>query len=176
MERTIYLAGGCYWGVQHYMDVIKGVIRTEVGFANGSVVSPSYEQVKHTETGHAETVKVTYDSDRLPLAVLLQLFYRIIDPCSVDRQGGDIGHQYRTGVYWSDPADEETVRKSLKKLAEKVGRPLAVEALPLSCFYPAEEYHQKYLVKNPAGYCHVSLQMIREAAQADIEALIAENT
>ena len=175
-ESTVYLAGGCYWGVQRYMDVIKGVIRTEVGFANGFVEAPSYEQVKHTETGHAETVKVVYDRDLLPLPVLLALFYRIIDPCSVDRQGGDVGHQYRTGVYWSDPADEGPIKESLKKLAEKVGQPLAVEAMPLSCFYPAEEYHQKYLVKNPSGYCHVNLQMIREAAQADIPALARENT
>lgn len=153
--KTIYLAGGCYWGVQKYISNIKGVKETEVGFANGFVESPSYDQVKHTETGHAETVRVCYDETLLPLSSLLRLFFRIIDPCSVDKQGEDEGHQYRTGVYWVDPEDEAAVRSALSALAEAVDNPLAVEALPLSCFYPAEEYHQDYLDKNPGGYCHV---------------------
>ena len=159
--KTIYLAGGCYWGVQKYIAGIRGVTETEVGFANGTVAHPSYEQVKHTETGHAETVRVVYDEDQLPLPSLLRLFFRIIDPCSVDQQGHDIGHQYRTGVYWVDAADEAVVREGLSKLAEDCGRPLAVEALPLRCFYPAEEYHQNYLDKNPGGYCHVPWSDIR---------------
>ena len=97
-EKEIYLAGGCYWGVEKYISQIKGVISTEVGFANGNTEFPTYEQVKHENTGHAETVKVIYDSEKLPLYVLLKLFYRIIDPTLTDRQGGDIGHQYRTGI------------------------------------------------------------------------------
>ena len=174
-QKTIYLAGGCYWGVQRYLDVIRGVLETEVGFANGDTVSPSYEQVKHENTGHAETVRVVYDRKRLPLPILLELFFEIIDPTSVDRQGGDIGHQYRTGVYWTDGEDEPVVLQALSALEERTGAPLAVEACPLQSFYPAEEYHQKYLVKNPQGYCHVSFEEIRRAAGTEILALFDEN-
>ena len=128
-----------------------------MGFANGFVVAPSYEQVKHTETGHAETVRVVYDDTILPLYALLRLFFRIIDPTTLDRQGEDEGHQYRTGIYWTDAEDATVVQAELTRLQAKYTVPLQVEALPLSCFYPAEEYHQKYLDKNPTGYCHVPL-------------------
>lgn len=160
MNKTIYLAGGCYWGVEQYTAGIRGVVETEVGFANGNTRAPSYEQVKHENTGHAETVRVVYDADALPLDTLLRLFFEIIDPTAVDRQGEDIGHQYRTGIYYTDEADGETARAALAALAQKVGTPLAVECCPLTEFWPAEEYHQKYLVKNPAGYCHVPFAKI----------------
>lgn len=153
--KEIYLAGGCYWGVQKYVDNIRGVLETDVGFANGFVTAPSYDQVKHTETGHAETVRVRYDEEKLPLPCLLRLFFRIIDPTVLDRQGHDIGHQYRTGVYWTDAADEAVVREELGKLASQYEVPLVTEAEPLQCYYNAEEYHQKYLDKTPGGYCHV---------------------
>ncbi len=153
--KEIYLAGGCYWGVQRYVDNIRGVVETEVGFANGFVPAPSYDQVKHTETGHAETVRVRYDEARLPLACLLRLFFRIIDPTTVDRQGHDVGHQYRTGVYWTEAEDEAVVRAELARLSARVDAPICVEAEPLRCFYRAEEYHQKYLEQRPGGYCHV---------------------
>ncbi len=165
--RTIYLAGGCYWGVEKYIASLRGVTETEVGFANGNTEHPTYEQVKHENTGHAETVRVVYDEQALPLPALLKLFFRIIDPLSVDRQGHDVGHQYRTGIYWSDPADEAVVREALAGLEKQTGQPLAVEALPLRHFYPAEEYHQKYLDKNPGGYCHVPWEMIRWAQSID---------
>ena len=158
--REIYLAGGCYWGAEKYISNIRGVLATEVGFANGNTVAPTYEQVKHENTGHAETVHVTYDEAVLPLTALLKLFWRIIDPTTVDQQGEDVGHQYRTGVYWCDAADEATVRAELAALEAKIGKPLAVEALPLEHFYTAEEYHQKYLDKNPGGYCHVPWSLI----------------
>ncbi len=162
MQKEIYLAGGCYWGVEKYVSNIHGVLETEVGFANGTVAAPTYEQVKRGDTGHAETVRVRYDPEQLPLTALLRLFYKIIDPTSVDRQGGDVGRQYRTGVYYTDPADLPAIEKTLADLAETVhpGK-VAVECLPLACFYPAEEYHQKYLDKTPGGYCHVSPQCIR---------------
>lgn len=158
--KEIYLAGGCYWGVEKYISNIKGVTDTVVGFANGNTDHPTYEQVRYENTGHAETVKVIYDEESLPLNILLKLFYRIIDPTSVDRQGEDEGHQYRTGVYFTDAADEKVVAESLRELEQKVGVPLAVEACPLEHFYDAEEYHQKYLDKNPNGYCHVPLAEI----------------
>lgn len=168
--REIYLAGGCYWGAEKYVSGIRGVTATEVGFANGTVAAPSYEQVKHTETGHAETVHVTYDETQLSLRNLLRLFWRIIDPTSVDQQGEDVGHQYRTGVYWTDAADEPVVREELARLEARIGRALAVEALPLRCFYTAEEYHQKYLDKNPGGYCHVPWALINWVKTADPKA------
>lgn len=158
--REIYLAGGCYWGVEKYMANIKGVLETKVGFANGDTEHPTYEQVRYENTGHAETVKVVYEEKQLPLGVLLKLFYRIIDPTSVDKQGEDEGHQYRTGIYFTHAEDEKEIAASLQELERKVGVPLAIEACPLEHFYDAEEYHQKYLDKNPNGYCHVPIEEI----------------
>ncbi len=155
MIRRIYLAGGCYWGVEKYVSNIPGVVRTEVGFANGHVTAPAYVQVKKGDTGHAETVLVDYEDETLPLDRLLRLFFRIIDPTSFEKQGEDVGNQYRTGIYWADEADEAAVRAELNRLQSRYAEPLAVEACPLDCFYPAEEYHQKYLDKTPGGYCHV---------------------
>lgn len=167
--REIYLAGGCYWGVEKFMASLKGVTDTEVGFANGSVEAPTYRQVCRDHTGHAETVRVRYDAAVLPLPLLLSLFYRIIDPTSVERQGTDVGNQYRTGVYYTDPADAPVVEASLAALAATLDKPLAVEQGPLKCFYPAEDAHQDYLDKNPGGYCHVPWDMIRWAATFDPE-------
>lgn len=164
--KEIYLAGGCYWGVEKYLSNIKGVKETTVGFANGDTEHPTYEQVRYENTGHAETVKTLYEETELPLPILLKLFYKIIDPVSVDKQGEDEGHQYRTGIYFTDPADEAVIAESLRELEQKlrkqgVTEALAVEACPLEHFYDAEEYHQKYLEKNPNGYCHVPIaQMI----------------
>ncbi len=163
--REIFLAGGCFWGAQHYFDCLKGVVQTQVGYANGPTENPTYEQVKFDHTGHAETVRVVYDSVVLPLDVLLEQYYKIIDPVSVNRQGGDIGIQYRTGIYYTDPADLPVIRSSLADLASRYSEPLAVEVLPLENFYPAEEYHQKYLEKNPGGYCHVPAALFEEAKQ-----------
>lgn len=169
MEKVIYLAGGCYWGVEKYVSNIPGVIQTMVGFANGNTDAPTYRQVCNENTGHAETVKVTYDADRLPLEKLLRLYFRIIDPTSVDQQGHDIGHQYRTGIYYTNLADERIIRSELKKLEATIGRKLAVEACTLEQFWPAEEYHQKYLDKNPGGYCHVPWAAIQAVKEIDLD-------
>ena len=154
--ETIYLAGGCFWGTQHYLDLLYGVQQTEVGYANGNTANPSYEDVKHRGTGHAETVKVVFDADAITLTDLLEQFFHAINPVSVNQQGEDKGVQYRTGVYYEDPAQEPVIRAALAKLQERYTEPLAVECLPLQAFYRAEEYHQDYLVKNPTGYCHLS--------------------
>lgn len=167
--KTIYLAGGCYWGLEKYMQNIPGVVETEVGFANGNTENPTYQQVRYENTGHAETVRVLYDETSLPLAKLLRLFFRIIDPVSVDRQGEDIGHQYRTGVYHCEETDAAVIRQELDRLEAQVGQPLAVEACPLEQFYPAEEYHQKYLDKNPGGYCHVPWAAIHAVKDVRLE-------
>ena len=159
MLHTIYLAGGCYWGVEKYMSNVPGVKETEVGFANGHVQSPAYVQVKKGDTGHAETVRVVYDDAVIPLCKLLRLFLRIIDPTSFEKQGEDVGNQYRTGIYWTE-ADETVVRAELGHLQTQHAAPIVVEACPLESFYPAEEYHQKYLDKTPGGYCHVPWEEI----------------
>ena len=150
--RTIYLAGGCFWGTEKYLSELEGVVATEVGYANGRTENPSYEDVCYKNTGHAETVKVEYDASVLPLKDLLALFYEVIDPTSVNRQGNDVGTQYRTGIYYIDETDLPIIRESLKELKREYPVPLAIEVEPLSNYYPAEEYHQKYLDKNPGGY------------------------
>lgn len=165
-KKEIYLAGGCFWGTEKYMQEIAGVIETQVGYANGKTQAPTYQQVCRENTGHAETVRVVYDGQQAPLSWLLGLFYRIIDPTAVDQQGGDIGHQYRTGIYYTSQEDKPVIEASLAKLQEKYEKPLAIEALPLQNFYPAEEYHQKYLDKNPTGYCHVPWDAIDEVKNA----------
>ena len=168
MLHTVYLAGGCYWGVEKFFSVVPGVMETEVGFANGHLNNPAYVQVKKGDTGHAETVRVVYDDAQVSLCQLLRLLWRIIDPTAFEQQGGDIGNQYRTGVYWTDPADEAIVLAELRSLQTRYDAPLMVEALPLASFWPAEEYHQRYLDKNPTGYCHVPWDMIHWARTADL--------
>lgn len=163
LYAEIYLAGGCFWGAQRYFDCLPGVVETEVGYANGPTENPTYEQVKKEHTGHAETVRVVYNAKEIPLPALLEQYYKIIDPTAVNHQGEDIGIQYRTGVYYTDSADEPVIRASLEKLQKDYTEPLAVEARPLENFYPAEEYHQKYLEKNPGGYCHVPAALFEAA-------------
>ena len=160
--REIYLAGGCFWGVQAFMKRLPGVVSTQVGYANGNstLEEPTYEDVCTDATGFAETVRVRYDPRVISLPLLLEAFFSIIDPVSVNKQGEDEGTQYRTGVFWTDPADERPVRDALYKLGRSLPEgagPVAVEAQPLSSFCPAEDYHQDYLDKNPGGYCHVNL-------------------
>jgi peptide methionine sulfoxide reductase msrA/msrB len=153
--KEIYLAGGCFWGAEKYLSLIPGVTETQTGYANGRTESPLYEDVCFKNTGHAETVKVIYDPEVLDLSFLLELFHEAIDPISVNRQGHDVGTQYRTGIYYMDEKDLPVIEASLAALQTKYDTPLAVEAKPLENYYPAEEYHQKYLDKNPGGYCHL---------------------
>ena len=153
--REIYLAGGCFWGVQKYLDQFDGVVLTEVGYANGPDKAPSYQEVCRS-SGHAETVRVVYDESTLPLESLLGNYFLVIDPTSVNKQGNDVGVQYRTGIYYTDEASQlPTIEKVCQTQEEAAGRPLAVEVEPLRNFFSAEEYHQKYLEKNPGGYCHI---------------------
>ena len=159
----IYLAGGCFWGTEKYLSSLEGVVATEVGYANGRTENPSYEDVCYKNTGHAETVKVEYDADVLPLKELLKLFYEVIDPTSVNRQGNDVGTQYRTGIYYIDETDLPIIKESLKELKREYPVPLAIEVEPLDNYYPAEEYHQKYLDKNPGGYCHIGEEEFAKA-------------
>ena len=152
--KTIYLAGGCFWGTQKFFDQFDGVVRTEVGYANGPDSAPTYQDVCKS-SGHAETVLIEFDEDRISLTGLLRYYFMVIDPVSVNRQGHDVGIQYRTGIYYTDPDMLPVIREICDEEAAKIGAPLAVEVEPLINFFPAEEYHQKYLDKNPGGYCHI---------------------
>jgi methionine-S-sulfoxide reductase len=154
-NKVIYLAGGCFWGTEKYLDLINGVVETEVGYANGTTENPSYEDVCRKNTGHAETVKIVYNPEEIALEDLLKVFYKVIDPVALNRQGNDIGTQYRTGIYYVDKMDKDKIKVSLNELQKNYGEPLSVEVLELQNYYVAEEYHQKYLDKNPDGYCHI---------------------
>ena len=138
---------------------------TETGYANGPAEAPTYQDVCR-DSGHAETVKVVYDETELPTEQLLDYYFMSIDPLSVNKQGHDEGIQYRTGIYYEDASLLPAIRKKAACLEQELGRPLAVEILPLENFYPAEEYHQKYLVKNPAGYCHLPAALFELGDQA----------
>jgi len=160
------LAGGCFWGLEEYLKSIRGVASTKVGYANGKTENPTYQEVCYNGTGHAEAVKIIFDEKVLPLDFLLELFYEAIDPTTLNRQGGDTGTQYRTGIYYTDLNDLPVIKHSLENLQKKYNEPIAIEALPLSNFYDAEEYHQKYLDKNPSGYCHIGKDKFKKAASA----------
>lgn len=157
--KEIYLAGGCFWGLQAYFDLKSGIKETIVGYANGHTSNPTYEQVCTNSTGHAETVYIKYDENEIMLNRLLELFWKVIDPTSLNKQGGDIGTQYRTGIYYTDEKDIGIIKESLEKEAKKYTKAIVTEVGELKCFYPAEEYHQKYLEKNPNGYCHIDLSL-----------------
>lgn len=159
--KTIYLAGGCFWGTQKFFDQFSAVVETEVGYANGNTESPTYQEVCYHNTGHAETVRVVYDETRLPTQKLLEYYFLTIDPLAVNHQGGDFGTQYRTGIYFTDPSLEPDIRAAVAHEVWNVGHNLAVEVEPLRNFYPAEESHQKYLEKRPYGYCHIRPELFR---------------
>ena len=164
--RTIYLAGGCFWGVEAYMERITGVADAVSGYANGDpkLANPSYEQVIGG-SGHTETVKVTYDADKTNLETLLKYYFRVVDPTSLNKQGNDRGVQYRTGIYYTDPADQAVIRAVVKEQQSKYQQKIVVEEQPLEHFYLAEMYHQDYLAKNPNGYCHVDLSLADDPLQ-----------
>lgn len=155
MNKSIYLAGGCFWGVEEYFRRTDGIINTRVGYANGDTLMTSYYDLKRT--GHAETVEIVYDDNILPLNRLLALYFSIIDPVSVNRQGGDSGTQYRTGIYYTDEADRAVIDIVMDGVRARCDKPVAVEVEPLKNFIEAEDYHQQYLAKNPGGYCHIKL-------------------
>lgn len=155
--KLIYLAGGCFWGTEAYIKRVLGVSDTDCGYANGHKENPTYEEVCKKDTGHAETVVVSYDAQMLPLEVLLKEFFSIIDPTSLNKQGGDIGSQYRTGIYYAYEEDKEIIKNFIRSAQKNYKNPIVTEVMPIQCFYRAEEYHQDYLDKNPGGYCHVDL-------------------
>lgn len=160
--KEIYLAGGCFWGVEAFMGRLYGVVEAHSGYANGKTHNPKYEDLLYNDSGHAETVLVRYDANQIKLKTLLKYYFRIIDPTSLNRQGGDKGVQYRSGIYYVDASDLPVIEGLIQQIARDYKNPIVVEVKPLEHFYLAEEYHQRYLIKNPTGYCHINLAMANE--------------
>jgi len=159
--KKIILAGGCFWGVQAYYDKVKGVLETETGYIDGDFPNPTYEQVCNG-SNHAEAVRISYDESLVTLNHLLHHFFQIIDPTTINRQGNDIGRQYRTGIFYIDEEDNFIIDAYINKIKSKYQKPIRTEVKKASEFYPAETYHQKYLKKNPYGYCHIDLDLVDE--------------
>lgn len=160
--EDIWLAGGCFWGVEAYMARVYGVYDVTSGYANGNTENPSYEDVTRRDSGHAETVHVQYDPDLVSLEKLLSHYFMIIDPTLLNQQGNDRGEQYRTGVYYENEADRAVIEEVMAGEAPKYDDPIVTEVEPLEHYYLAEEYHQDYLEKNPDGYCHVEFDTLED--------------
>ena len=167
MEKVIYFAGGCFWGTEHFFQLINGVTKTQVGYANGITENPSYKEVCTNTTQHAETVMVTYDPERISLRFLVEMYFKAIDPTLLNQQGHDVGTQYRTGIFYTDEADVPVIREVYDEEQKKYDKPLVTEVEPLNCFYTAEDYHQDYLNKNPEGYCHLPLELFEFAKKVN---------
>lgn len=155
--KKIILAGGCFWGVQEYYSRINGVINTEVGYANGRTQNPTYEEVCNNNTGFAEVCYVEYDETIISLDEILSKFWAVVNPVSLNRQGNDIGSQYRSGIYYFDETDVKTIKSSIEEVQKSYDKKIVTEVKPVENYYKAEEYHQDYLKKNPNGYCHIQL-------------------
>lgn len=155
-EKVLYFAGGCFWGTERVFKVLDGVTDTTVGYANGHIENPTYEEVCRNETGFRETVRVTYDPSVVSTDTVLDAYFLCVDPTQVNGQGNDHGTQYQTGVYYRDKSLLPVIERKFSEEREKYDE-FHVELKPLECFYEAEEYHQDYLTKNPDGYCHITL-------------------
>ena len=166
-NKTIYFAGGCFWGTEHYFKMIKGVVGTTVGYANSIIENPSYKDVCSGDTLAAETVKVDYDPSSVSLEFLTRMFFHAIDPTSLNRQGNDIGTQYRTGIYYTDNEDLAEIYKVFEEQRSTTEGEIVVEVKALQNFYTAENYHQDYLDKNPDGYCHLPFTLFEFAKEAN---------
>ena len=160
--RKIYLAGGCFWGVSHYFSLMKGIESTLVGYANSDIANPTYQLVCEKKSSASECVEIIYDEKIIDLKEILKRYLEIIDPYSLNKQGGDIGLQYRTGIYYEDEKDLLVIEEFINGLKARSDKEVMIEVLALANFYKAEEYHQDYLYKNPTGYCHVSLNMMNK--------------
>ncbi len=176
--KEIILAGGCFWGVEAYFQRLNGVEKTIVGYTDGKTENPSYKEVCSGETNHAEACKILYDEKIISLEKILEHFFRIIDPTSLNRQGHDIGTQYRTGVFYNNLEDKEIIEKFIENKKSEYSNPIVVDVKEEKRFWNAEEYHQNYLIKNPGGYCHVNLDIIKPdeiKPHLDLSKILEEN-
>lgn len=174
--KELYLAGGCFWGTEHFIKQIEGVVETEVGFANGHTPDPTYKAVYTDSTGYAETVKVVYNPQRLNLEVLLNLFFIAIDPTSINKQGNDRGTRYRTGIYYVNEEDTVVINRVFAEQQRHIRKNIVVERLPLKNYFSAEEYHQDYLDKKPNGYCHLPQELFNYAYKANRHTEYSDST
>lgn len=163
--KTIYLAGGSFWGTQQYIRNFNGIVSTRIGYANSRIAAPRYREVCQGKTGAAECVKVDYDPETISLGAIVQLFFLSIDPTAVNRQGSDVGPQYRTGIYYTDPADGNTVFSVVSDLEGLYDAPIAVEIMPLENFYRAEKSLQNYLERTPGGHCTINHRIMEFARE-----------
>lgn len=157
--RKIYLAGGCFWGVYEYFSRIDGIIKTEVGYVNGQTENPTYEKVCTGDTGFVEAVYLEYDERKIGLEEIIKIFFKIIDPTVINKQGPDIGSQYRTGIYYLEEIDRKIIKETVDSLRDNYDKEIVTEIEELENYYRAEEYHQDYLKKNPGGYCHIDMSI-----------------
>ena len=175
-DSEIYLAGGCFWGVEGYFSKLEGVKNVTVGYANGNTENTNYYSINKTK--HAETVHITYDRSKITLTELLLHYFRIIDPTSINKQGNDVGEQYRTGIYYEDENEKNIIEKVIELKKKKYNKPIVIEVEKVKNYILAEEYHQNYLEKNPNGYCHINLELsnnkLSDEEKKDFEEIINE--
>jgi peptide-methionine (S)-S-oxide reductase len=161
--EVIYLAGGCFWGTEHFFKQVRGVLSVQSGYVNGHTNKPTYEEVVTGQTGYAEAVKLTYDPQQLSFKKLLALFFITIDPTSLNQQGTDVGTHYRTGIYYVNEQQRITAEHALRKLAAHYTQPIVVECEPFRVFQPAEDWHTDYLAKFPSVDCHIAPEVLANA-------------
>jgi len=155
MTETATLAGGCFWGVEELVRKLPGVADTTVGYAGGTLDKPRYEDVKHGRTGHAESLQIVFDPSKISYDEILDFFFRLHDPTTANRQGNDIGTQYRSAIFYHDDAQRDAAQRAIQRAQSKWPRLIVTEVVPFTNFYPAEDFHQDYLQRNPHGYtCH----------------------
>ena len=159
--KRILIGGGCFWGVEAYYKRLKGVIETSVGYANGNFDNPSYEDLKSHKATHVEAVEIKYDPKIISLTNILEHFFRFVDPVAINKQGEDEGIQYRSGIYYQDDSDHKLIKEYIAKQQKNYSKPIRIEVLKEAGYFLAENYHQDYLDKNPSGYCHVNLKLIK---------------
>jgi len=155
MTETATLAGGCFWGVEELVRKLPGVIDTTVGYAGGTLDNPRYEDVKTGRTGHAESLQIVFDPSKITFGEILDFFFRLHDPTTANRQGNDIGTQYRSAIFYHDDAQRDAAERAIQRAQPKWPRPIVTEVVPFTNFFEAEDYHQDYLQRYPNGYtCH----------------------
>lgn len=153
-EELITLGGGCFWCTEAVFEQVEGVLAVQSGYSNGHVLQPSYEQVCRGDTGHVEVIRVRFDPARISLREVLEIFFATHDPCTLNRQGNDVGTQYRSGIYWHAPAQAELARQVLDEVDRHLGGRVVTEIAPEQNYSPAEAYHQHYYAQHPQqGYC-----------------------
>lgn len=159
--KKIILAGGCFWGIQAYYQRVKGITKTIAGYIDGLTERPSYEEVCDG-SGHAEAVYLEYDESVIDLETILKHLFRVIDPTQINRQGNDFGVQYRSAIYYFEENQKTISDNYIESIKQNYKKPIQTKVLLATTFYDAEEYHQKYLDKNPSGYCHINLNLLKE--------------